>query len=73
MALIESIDEEDYKSAVSQIIIGPEMKFCDENSDDDIPKLIRKIHEKLECSPVTIMPFIKSCTRNANFYSILKD
>ena len=72
-AFIESVTEDDYNYAVSQVIIGPEKRFLfKENSDDEILELIRKIHVKLEESPVTIMPFIKSCTRNAYFYSILK-
>jgi len=61
-ALIQGINVDDYNFVVSQIIIGPEKKSCDENSDDDIFEVIRKINEKLEDSPLTIMPFIKSCT-----------
>ena len=72
-AFIASVTEDDYNYAVSQVIIGPEKKcLFEENSDDEILELIRKIHVKLEDSPVTIMPFIKSCTRNAVFYSLLK-
>ena len=40
------------------------------NSDDNpcenfIPDVIKKIRDKLENSPMIIMPFIESCTRNA--------
>ena len=62
-----SINDEDYNYAVLQIIVGPQ-KSCDENSEDDISELVRRIHGKLEDSSETIMPFIKSCTRNANFH-----
>ena len=65
-SFIESINYDDYNYAVSQIIIGPQ-NSCDENSEEDILELVRKIHGKLEDSPVEIMPFIKSCTRNAIF------
>ena len=66
-ALIESVNEDDYNYSVLQIIVGPQ-KSCDENSEDDIPELVRKINVTLEDSPMEIMPFIKSCTRNANIY-----
>ena len=66
-SFIESINYEDYNYAVSKIIIGPQKAF-DENSEEDIFELLRKIHGKLEDSPLEIMPFIKSCTRNADFY-----
>ena len=65
-AFIESINDDDYNYAALQIIVGPQ-KSCDENSEEDILELVRKIHGKLEDSPVEIMPFIKSCTRNADF------
>ena len=67
-AFIELMNEEDYNYAVLQIIVGPQ-KSCDENSEEDILELVRKIHGKLEDSPVEIIPFIKSCTRNADFFT----
>ena len=65
-AFIQLINDDDYNYAVLQIIVGPQ-KSCDENSGEYIPELVRKINEKLEESPIEIMPFIKSCTRNAYF------
>ena len=66
-AFFESINDNDYSNAVLQIIVGPE-KSGDENCDEDIPELVGKIHRKLEDSPTEIMTFIKSCTRNADFF-----
>ena len=63
----EPINEDDCNYAVLKIIVGPE-KSCDENCDEDILELVQKIHGKLEDSPLEVMPFIKSCTRNADFY-----
>ena len=71
-AFFESINDHDYSNAVLRIIVGPQ-KSCDENSGEDIIELVRKIHHKLEDSPVEIMPFIKSCTRNAAFTDKLKN
>ena len=65
-AFIELINEDDYKSAVLQVIVGPE-KSRDECLKEDILELVQKIHGKLEDSPTEIMPFIQSCTRNAVF------
>ena len=64
-AFIESINEDDYKNVVFQVITTPEKK-SHENSGEDILELICKIYKTLEDSPVTILPFINSCTRNAN-------
>ena len=66
-AFFESINDNDYSDAVLQIIVGPE-KSGDENCEEDVSDLVRKIHRKLEDSPVEIMPFIKSCTRNGDFF-----
>ena len=63
---IESINHDDFKNAVLQIIVGPE-KSRDDNLEEDILELVGQIHGKLEDSPMEIMPFIKSCTRNAVF------
>ena len=49
------------------IIIGSKKKTYGKNSKNDIDTLIKKIREKLEDSPVAILPFIESCTRNAHF------
>ena len=65
-AFIESIKEDEYKNAVFQVITTPDNKSYDENSGEDILVLICKIYKTLEDSPVTILPFINSCTRNAN-------
>ena len=48
------------------IIIGSKKKAYGKNSKNDIDILIKKIREKLEDSPVAILPFIESCTRNAH-------
>ena len=48
------------------MIVGPE-KSCDETREEDFLEMVRKINGKLEESPKEIMPFIKSCTRNAVF------
>ena len=66
-AFFASINDNDYSNTVLQIIVGPQ-KPCDENSEKDILELVRKIHGKLEDSPSEIVPFIKSCTRNAVFF-----
>ena len=65
-AFIESINEDDYKNAVFQVVNGPEKSSNDKGPDDNILKLISKIYKTLEDSPVSILPFIQSCTRNAN-------
>ena len=65
-AFIESINADDYKNAIFQIVNGPEKRSNDKDPDDDILKLICKIYKTLEDSPVSILPFIQSCTRNAN-------
>ena len=65
-AFIELVNEDDYNYAVSKIIVGPE-KSRDECLKEDILELVQKIQEKLEDSPTEILPFIKSCTRNAVF------
>ena len=48
------------------IIIGSKKKAYGKDSKNDIDILIKKIREKLEDSPVAILPFIESCTRNAH-------
>ena len=64
-AFIESINEDDYKNAVFQVVNGPEKSSNDKGPDDDILKLICKIYKTLEDSPISILSFIQSCTRNA--------
>lgn len=68
-AFIELINEDDYKNAVFQVVNCPEKKLNDKDPDDDILKLICKIYKTLEDSPVSILPFIQSCTRNAGLIS----
>ena len=63
---IDSFNEDDYKNALYQVLSGPQKEACVENSRDDIPELICKIYKTLKDSPVTILPFIESCKRNAN-------
>ena len=63
-AFIESINEDDYKNAVYQVVNGPEKRSNDKDPDDDILKMIYKIYKTLEDSTVSILPFIQSCTRN---------
>ena len=65
-AFIESINEDDYKNAVFQIVNGPEKRSNDKGPDDGNLTLISKIYKTLEDSPVSILPFIQSCTRSAN-------
>ena len=65
-AFIESIYEEDYKNAIFQVVNGPEKRSNDKDPDDDILELICKIYKTLEDSPVSILPFIQSCTRNVS-------
>ena len=50
-----------------QIVTGAQTKSCDESIDADILELIRRMHEKLDDSPIAIIQFIKSCTRKAYF------
>ena len=64
---VETFDEDHYNSTVVQIVTGAQKKSCDGNIDGDIVKLIRKMHERLTESPITIIEFIKSCTRKAYF------
>ena len=68
--MIGSFTEEEYNYVVMQIIGEKKAQKRKMNSDDDpfeefIPKVIKKIRDKLENSPMTIFPFIESCTRNA--------
>ena len=63
--IIQSINPDDYDYAVA-IIIGSKKKAYGKDSKNDIDILIKKIREKLEDSPVAILPFIESCTRNAH-------
>ena len=63
--IIQSINPDDYDYAVA-IIIGSKKKPYGKDSKNDIDILIKKIREKLEDSPVAILPFIESCTRNAH-------
>ena len=68
--MIGSFTEEEYNYVVMQIIGEKKAQKRKMNSDDDpfeefIPKAIKKIRDKLENSPMTIFPFIESCTRNA--------
>ena len=69
--MIGSITEEEYNYVVGTIVIGEKRaKKRKMNSDgnpyeDFIPDITKKIRDNLENSPMTIFPFIDSCTRNA--------
>ena len=64
--MIESINEEEYNYVVMQMIIAPRSKLDDNESVDDISFVTKKVRDKLEKSPTIILPFIESCTRNAD-------
>ena len=68
--MIGSITEEEYNHVVMQIIGEKRAQKRKMNSDgnpyeDFIPDITKKIRDKLENSPMMILPFIESCTRNA--------
>ena len=68
--MIGSITEDEYNNVVMQIIGEKKAQKRKMNSDDNpyedfIHNVLKKIRDKLENSPMTILPFIESCTRNA--------
>ena len=68
--MIGSFTEEEYNYVVMQIIGEKKAQKRKMNSDgnpyeDFISNVIKKIRDKLENSPMIILPFIESCTRNA--------
>ena len=75
--IIGSITEDEYNNVVMQIIGEKKAQKRKINSDDNpyedfIHNVIKKIRDKLENSPMIILPFIESCTRNAYQTHLLK-